>query len=200
MRLARSRQAGSFPRRSHQIIFYSALIGLWALLAKLQIWPPYLFPPPWGVAEALRAGFQDHSFWIGIAVTMKRMIIGYGLSVILGMVLGLGVASNKFLEETLGRVARKSAVVAQHLLDPTCCSLVWFDRKGDSVRRPDGLVAFGHNRNGRWPETNAKNFGMAGRNLGASGFRLFWYVFLPASLPYIVSGLKQGMGIWLALA
>ena len=33
---------------------------------------------------------------------------------------------------------------------------------------------------------------MAGRNLGASGFKLFWHVLLPASLPFIVSGLKQG--------
>src|SRR5215472_13651214 len=37
-----------------------------------------------------------------------------------------------------------------------------------------------------------KIYGMAGRNLGARGFRLFWYVLLPASLPYLVSGLKQG--------
>ena len=35
-------------------------------------------------------------------------------------------------------------------------------------------------------------FGQAGRNLGAKGFKLFWYVLLPASLPFIVSGLKQG--------
>lgn len=41
-----------------QAIFYGALIGLWALLAKLHIWPPYLFPPPWGVAHALRDGFR----------------------------------------------------------------------------------------------------------------------------------------------
>lgn len=33
---------------------------------------------------------------------------------------------------------------------------------------------------------------MAGRNLGAHGFRLFAYVLLPASLPHLVSGLKQG--------
>jgi NitT/TauT family transport system permease protein len=33
---------------------------------------------------------------------------------------------------------------------------------------------------------------MAGRNLGASGVRLFLYVLLPASLPHLVSGLKQG--------
>jgi len=37
-----------------------------------------------------------------------------------------------------------------------------------------------------------KIFGQAGRNLGATGFKLFWYVLLPASLPFIVSGLKQG--------
>ena len=37
-----------------------------------------------------------------------------------------------------------------------------------------------------------KIYGMAGRNLGASGFRLFWSVLLPASLPFIVNGMKQG--------
>ena len=37
-----------------------------------------------------------------------------------------------------------------------------------------------------------KIYTMAGRNLGARGIQLFWHVLLPASLPYIVSGLKQG--------
>ena len=37
-----------------------------------------------------------------------------------------------------------------------------------------------------------KIYGMAGRNLGARRFKLFWHVLLPASLPYIVTGLKQG--------
>jgi NitT/TauT family transport system permease protein len=35
-------------------------------------------------------------------------------------------------------------------------------------------------------------YSMAGKNLGAKGFKLFWHVLLPASLPFIVSGLKQG--------
>ena len=33
---------------------------------------------------------------------------------------------------------------------------------------------------------------MAGRNLGAGGVGLFLHVLLPASLPHLVSGLKQG--------
>src|SRR5262249_7989651 len=89
-------------RALRYIVFYAGLFGLWTLLAELKIWPPYLFPTPWGVAEALYAGFQDHTYLIAIAVSMKRVLIGYLISVILGMILGLGVASNQFLEETMG--------------------------------------------------------------------------------------------------
>ena len=46
-------------RALRYIIFYAGLLGLWTLLAELKIWPPYLFPTPWGVAEALYAGFAD---------------------------------------------------------------------------------------------------------------------------------------------
>ena len=175
-----------------QVIFYSALLGLWALLAKLRIWPPYLFPTPWGVAESLGAGFADHSFWIGMAVTMKRMVIGYSISVVLGMVLGLAVASNKFLEQTLGGLL----VSLQSL--PSICwiplAVLWFGLTEKSILF---VVLMGSllsvtiaMEDGR--KQMPKIYSMAGRNLGARGFRLFWSVLLPASLPFVVSGLKQG--------
>ena len=177
---------------ANQVIFYSLLLGLWALLAKLRIWPPYLFPAPWSVADALWAGMQDHSFLIGIAVTMKRMLIGYSLSVALGMILGLGVASNEFLEETLGPLL----VSLQSL--PSICwvplAILWFGLTEKAILF---VVLMGcilsvtiAMEDGR--KQMPKIYSMAGRNLGASGFRLFWYVMLPASLPFIVTGLKQG--------
>lgn len=175
-----------------QIIFYSALIGIWALLAKLHVWPPYLFPTPSGVGEELWAGFQDHSFWIGIGVSMKRMLIGYSLSVVLGMILGLGIASNKFLEETVGGLM----VSLQSL--PSICwiplAVLWFGLTEKAILF---VVLMGSllsvtiaMEDGR--KQMPKIYAMAGRNLGARGFRLFWSVLLPASLPFIVSGLKQG--------
>jgi NitT/TauT family transport system permease protein len=177
---------------ANQVIFYSVLLGAWALLAKLKVWPPYLFPAPWQVAEALWAGMKDHSFSIGIAVTMKRMLIGYSLSVVLGMVLGIGVASNRFLEETVGPLL----VSLQSL--PSICwvplAILWFGLTEKAILF---VVLMGcilsvtiAMEDGR--KQMPKIYSMAGRNLGASGFRLFWYVMLPASLPYIVSGLKQG--------
>jgi NitT/TauT family transport system permease protein len=141
---------------------------------------------------ALWDGFKDHSFWIGIGVTMKRMLIGYSLSVVLGMIIGLGVGSSKFLEETLGGLL----VSLQSL--PSICwiplAVLWFGLTEKAILF---VVLMGSllsvtiaMEDGR--KQMPKIYGMAGRNLGARGFRLFWHVLLPASLPYIVSGLKQG--------
>jgi len=174
------------------VVFYTVLVGVWVVLAKLKIWPPYVFPTPQGVLDSLRAGFADHSFWIAIAVSMKRMALGYSLSVVLGMILGLGVASNKFLEETMGGLL----VSLQSL--PSICwlplAVLWFGLTEKAILF---VVVMGSllsvtiaMETGR--QQMPKIYSMAGRNLGARGFRLFWYVLLPASLPYIVSGLKQG--------
>jgi NitT/TauT family transport system permease protein len=179
-------------RTLRYILFYSALIGLWALLAKLHVWPPYIFPTPWGVAETLRAGFSDHSFWVAIAVSMRRMLIGYGISVVLGLALGLGIASNKFLEQTVGGLL----VSLQSL--PSICwlpiAVLWFGLTEKAILF---VVVMGSllsvtisMETGR--KQLPKIYTMAGRNLGARGIRLFWHVTLPASLPYIVTGLKQG--------
>ncbi len=175
-----------------QAIFYAVLIAVWVILAKTKVWPPYVFPTPTGVYDSLRAGFADHSFWIAIAVSMKRMVIGYSLSVVLGMILGLGVASNKFLEETVGGLL----VSLQSL--PSICwlplAVLWFGLTEKAILF---VVVMGSllsvtiaMETGR--HQMPKIFGMAGRNLGAKGFKLFWYVLLPASLPFILSGLKQG--------
>src|SRR5579871_3644323 len=185
--------SNSLPKKiARHGIFYAGLIGIWSLLAALKIWPPYVFPTPWGVWESLAAGFADHSFWIAIAVSMKRMLLGYGLSVVLGMILGLGVASNKFLEETVGGLL----VSLQSL--PSICwlplAVLWFGLSQNAILF---VVIMGSllsvtlaMEDGR--KQMPKIYGMAGRNLGAKGFRLFWYVLLPASLPFVVSGLKQG--------
>lgn len=182
----------SIRKIGKHVIFYAALLGIWALLAKLKIWPSYVFPAPLGVLQSLRDGFADHSLWIGIGVSMKRMVVGYALSVMLGMVLGLGVASNKFLEETMGGLL----VSLQSL--PSICwlplAVLWFGLTEKAILF---VVVMGSllsitiaMEDGR--TQMPKIYRMAGRNLGASGIKLFWYVLLPASLPFILSGLKQG--------
>jgi len=175
-----------------QITFYAIAIGLWVVVARLHIWPPYLFPTPKGVFESLWAGFADHSFWIAIGVSMKRIAVGYSLSVVIGVVLGLLMATSKFLEQTLGGLL----VSLQSL--PSICwlpmAVLWF---GLSEKAILFVIVMGSvlsvtisMETGR--KQMPKIYGMAGRNLGASGLKLFLFVLFPASLPYVLTGLKQG--------
>ena len=177
---------------ARQVSFYALAMGAWFLVARLRIWPPYLFPSPEGVFEALWAGFADHSFWIAIAISMKRIAIGYALSVVIGMILGVGMASSKFLEQTLGGLL----VSLQSL--PSICwlpmAVLWF---GLSEKAILFVVVMGSvlsvtiaMESGR--KQMPKIYATAGRNLGAHGFKLFVFVLFPASLPYLLSGLKQG--------
>ena len=179
-------------RTFRQLVFYALLLAIWIVVARLHIWPPYMIPSPQGVYESLRAGFSDHSFWIAIAVSMKRIAIGYAISVAIGIVLGLLLASSDFLEQTLGGLM----VSLQSL--PSICwlpmAVLWF---GLSEKAILFVVVMGSVLSvtismeaGR--KQMPKIYSLAGRNLGANGLKLFFYVLFPASLPFLIAGLKQG--------
>ena len=141
---------------------------------------------------SLWAGFADHSFWIAIAVSMKRIAVGYALSVAIGVLLGLLMATSDFLEQTLGG----HFVSLQSL--PSICwlpmAVLWF---GLSEKAILFVIVMGSvlsvtisMETGR--KQMPKIYAMAGRNLGAHGLKLFLFVLFPASLPYLLTGLKQG--------
>ena len=179
-------------RVAKHLLFYSALLGGWALIAYMKIWPPYLFPGPRTVFDTLKAGFVDHSFFIAIGVSMERIAVGYGVSIIIGAILGALIACSKFLEETLSPLL----VSLQSL--PSICwlplAVLWF---GLTEKAIIFVVVMGSLLSitisidsGR--KQIPRLYAMAGRNLGASGTAPLSTVLLPASLPVILSGLKQG--------
>ncbi len=176
----------------NQLIFAAGVLVLWEGLALSKIWPPYLFPTPQGVAESLWDGFKDHSLWIGIGVSMRRVVIGYVISVILGILLGMVLASNQFLEDTLGRL-----ILSLQSLPSSCwvpIALLWFGLSETAiifVTITGSLLAVTQATKAGFDNV-PRILSMAGRNLGAKGPQLFRHVLLPASLPYLVDGLRQG--------
>ena len=182
------------------VVFYAVLLGAWWGIARAHIWPPYLVPAPGDVLLSLHDGFKDGSIWIGIRISMVRVVVGYLLSIALGFVLGLGISTSKFLEDTLGRLLTS----LQSL--PSICwlplAILWF---GLSDKAIYFVIVMGSMFSIAMSMESSRAaipriIPMAGRNLGASGIKLFWYVLLPASLPHLVSGLKQGWAFaWRAL-
>ena len=168
------------------------LVAVWQIVSDLKIWPSYLFPTPQSVLEALRSGLSDHTFFTGVSISMKRIAVGYGLSVLMGAAMGFLLAASEFLKDTLGGL-----VLSLQSLPSLCwlpLAVLWFGLTEKAILFVvvmGSLLAVTIN-----VETGVshvpKIYLLAGRNLGARGLRLFLHVLLPASLPHLVAGLKQG--------
>jgi NitT/TauT family transport system permease protein len=176
----------------NQLIFAVGVLVLWEGLALAKIWPPYSFPTPQGVAESLLGGFKDHSFWIGIAVSMQRVVIGYVISVVLGILLGMALAWSPFLNDTVGHL-----VLSLQSLPSVCwlpIAILWFGLHETAiifVTVMGSMLAVTQATKAGFDNV-PRLLSMAGRNLGAKGPQMFWHVLLPASLPYLLDGLRQG--------
>ncbi len=181
-------------------VFYVLLIGIWQGVAELRIWPPYLFPSPLGVAQSLIAGFEDNSFTIGILVSMKRVLIGFGLSIVGGVLIGLAIGRVKLLDETIGTI-----VLGFQALPSICwlpIALLWFGLSENAIVMVVVLGSLFAITIG--VDSGVKNvppiYLRAARTMGAGGFNLYTRVIIPAAMPSIISGLKQGWSFaWRAL-
>ncbi|WP_254151054.1 ABC transporter permease [Candidatus Chloroploca mongolica] len=175
-----------------RLIFYLILLSIWEGIVRLEIWPPYLFPGPLIVANALWEGVTQGLFLPAALVSLRRLAIGYSISLSLGLVLGLLLGRNKLIQETVG-----SLVLGMQALPSVCwlpLAILWFGLNERAIIFVVVLGALFSITLG--VEAGVKNtppvYLKAARNLGARGVRLYTQVLLPAALPAILNGLKQG--------
>jgi NitT/TauT family transport system permease protein len=70
-----------------------------------NIFEQILFPFPKEVMLTLLQGFSDHSFFIAIITSLKRLLIGYTISLIIGIPLGLGIGRLNWFNDTIVMLA-----------------------------------------------------------------------------------------------
>lgn len=172
--------------------FFVALLALWELLFRLKLWSPVLLPSPEDVGLYLGSAVRDATLLGATVVTLKRLLIGYVIGLIAGVPVGIATARVRFLRDTVGVLA----LGLQGL--PSVCwvplSLIWF---GQNEQAMLFVVIMGT----LWSvilatQTGVRNvnpiYVRAAMTMGSRRFHTWTQVILPASLPFIVSGMKQG--------
>ena len=167
-------------------------VTIWQLVVWSGWKPEHILPGPVAVFEDLLHSIGTGQFWYAVGVTMGRAVIGYAAAIVIGLGIGFAVARFAPLRAAVG-----SLITGLQ----TMPSIAWF---------PLAIILFGLDESaiffvvvlGAAPSiANGVLAGVdyvppllvrAGRNMGAHGFSLYRFVIGPASLPAIVSGLKQG--------
>ena len=178
-------------RSQNAILFFLFVTGVWELCARLGMWSPVLFPSPVEIGRYLIESVRDRTLIEASSVTLKRLLIGYAAGLVVGVPLGLLTARFKFVQDTFG-----TAALGLQTLPSVCwvpLSLIWF---GQSEFAMIFVVIMGS----VWSVSLATSAGVqsvppifvrAAQTMGSEGLHTWMRVILPASLPYIVTGMKQ---------
>ena len=174
------------------LLFFAGLVLLWTLVVRARIWSPVLLPSPLKVAEYLQSAATDGTLWEAILVTTRRLLLGYVIGLIGGVPLGLLTARWTVLHDTIGTLALGLQTL------PSVCwvplALLWF---GQSEAAMLFVVVMGT----LWSVVIATDTGVrhvppiyrrAALTMGSKRLHMWLQVILPAALPFIVSGMKQG--------
>jgi NitT/TauT family transport system permease protein len=174
------------------VLFFIALLAVWHLVVVAKIWSVVLLPDPITVWEYLVGAAGDGTLLQAAIVTMRRLLAGYMIGIAAGLPLGLLTARFKLCEDTLGVLALGLQTL------PSVCwvplAILWF---GQTEAAMLFVVIMGT----LWSviiatDNGVRNvppiFARAARTMGSKRLHTWLYVILPASLPFIVSGMKQG--------
>jgi NitT/TauT family transport system permease protein len=186
------RRGNGKPSRLYVLGFYVLLFAIWQALYWFGAIPAYLFPSPLQVAQRLWEITREDLLWPGVKATMVRMVIGFAVAALIGLVIGLLMGMSRIVNSCL-----KSLFLGLQTL-PTAAwvpvSLLLFGLKDSgiyfvivmsampavAIATSDGILQI--------PPMYIR----AAKTLGTSPLAMPWTVILPASLPSIVTGIKLG--------
>ncbi len=174
------------------VLFYVLLLAVWQTVYAARVVPRYALPSPVMVAQKLWELGADGILWPSIRATLVRMVFGFALSAVIGLVFGFLMGMN----DIVNRALRSLFLGLQ-----TLPSVAWV---------PISLLIFGLRDQGIYFVIVMSSmaaiaiatadgiahipplFLRAAQTLGTPRRAMWYRVVLPAALPGIVTGIKLG--------
>jgi ABC-type nitrate/sulfonate/bicarbonate transport system permease component len=183
----------SFGRLAGYIAGFGSLFALWHV-ASVYLLNSVLFPPPGRVVAKAIELAGDGTLWENASVSLQRIALGFFFGSLVGIPLGLAIGSFGIVRRILEPYTEFLRFIPATAL--ITVAVIWFGIGEGSkifliiyttvfiviISTAAGVSAV------------APNKVRAARSLGANRAQVFWYVALPATVPYILTGMRLAMG------
>jgi taurine transport system permease protein len=172
-----------------------SFISLWEIAAVLGVIDPQFFPPPSYVIAEFSIGIADGTLLHSMIDSIRRVMIGFTLSVLIGIPLGIAIGVIPILRWIIDPLL--SVIRPLPSLAWIPISLLWLGL-GETQKfsivfmgtiAPLTIFVADATRQVDWI------FIKAARNLGASRWRIMLEISLPAALPSILSAMKVTLAL-----
>ncbi|MBY0510730.1 MAG: nitrate ABC transporter permease [Rhodospirillaceae bacterium] len=188
------------------VVMLALLLGIWQIACSQ---PGASLPPPLKVF----ADTQDlifHPFFEGngtdkglgwqLIASLKRVAIGFSLATVVGVALGVLIGQSKFAYRALDPIFQVLRMVPP---------LAWLPISLAAFQKADPSAIFVIFITAVWPillntvvgvHNIPQNYRNIARVLQLSGPEYFFKIMLPATVPYMFTGLRIGIGMsWIAI-
>jgi len=212
----RNRKSQDQPNVLGWIIVPIILLAIWEISAR-HFNQPWIFPPVTRVIEQLAHPLREHyasgSLLSNTLISLLRVLIGFLLAAAVGVTVGIFMGSTRIIRNAIEPIIE--------ILRPLC-PIAWlpFAVAVFKLRTLPQLFGVGYSRTildqvqigmifvifvgGFFPVlTNTldgvtgvrRNYVLLAQTLGATRRQIFLHVYLPAAMPMILTGLRQGLGL-----
>jgi NitT/TauT family transport system permease protein len=181
-------------------LFIAAFIGIWQLVYVLGIWPEVSLPSPIRVGESFVDLFEDFTIFTSIGMTMYRLVIGFGISIAIGVTMGLIMVKFPGFGKTMSSFALGLQSFPSVAWVPFAILLIGLNDAGILfvviMSSVFSVIILTYSGIQNIPPLYVR----AAKNMGAKGISLFRFVMIPAATPSILVGIKQAWSFaWHAL-
>ncbi|HEU5071484.1 MAG TPA: ABC transporter permease [Verrucomicrobiae bacterium] len=174
------------------VVFFLVLVAAWQWLVAIGVLSHVLLPTPLEVVQYYLTAVRDGTMWDAVSVTLRRLAVGYLAGAALGVPLGFINARFRLCHDSFGLLALGLQALPSICWAPL--ALLWF---GQTEWAMFFIVVMGT----VWSvalatESAVRNlppiYLRAARTMGSRRLHLWVNVIAPASLPFIIGGMKQG--------
>jgi NitT/TauT family transport system permease protein len=172
---------------------FLTLLAIWHVAATYVV-PSVLFSPPLAVLAKLVELTRSGVLLEHVGVSLQRILIGFGLGSVLGVPIGLLMGNIRFVKRFLEPYTEFFRFIPAIAF--LTVAVIWFGIGETSkiflivyttifiviLNTMAGVMSI------------PKNKVRAAQCLGASRAQIFFYVSIPATLPYILTGMRIAMG------
>ncbi|OCJ02738.1 ABC transporter permease [Rhizobium sp. AC27/96] len=189
-----------FARLAARLVSPVAIIALWQVASMTGYLSPRTLAAPSEILGAAQRLVISGELVTGLAVSFLRVLIGFSIALVVGIVLALAAGLSRFGESAIDPPLQM--LKAMPFLGLLPLFILWF---GIGEAPKIGLVAFGT----VFPIYLTLHGGIrgidrklieAGRTLGLSTFGIIRHIIIPGALPSLLIGVRYGLSVaWLSL-
>ena len=175
-----------------------AILG-WELLAAVGILKPNYVPAPSQLAPHLFGLLAGGELWPHLMMTLYRLSLSFLFALVPALLLGLSLGMSRNLRLALEPLMNSLYAIPKIALLPLVMLILGVNER--TLIFTSALTSFVQMTVSTTGGVLAVERTVldAGKNYGATGWRLFRYVLLPSALPDIFTGMRIGLGLTLVL-